>query len=75
MYLHVGPFTPYFVYGYEGIRNVLTMWLAISNPLSNPITPANPISKIAQTGIVINGREPLDEYEDNFEGKHNPRMP
>jgi hypothetical protein len=75
MYLRVGHFTPYFDYGYEGIRNVLTMWLAISNPLANPITPAKPISKIAQTGIVINGREPLDEYEDNFEGKHNPRMP
>lgn len=50
------------------------MWPLMSNPLANPIASPKPILGIAQTWIVINGREPLDEYEDYFEGKHNPKM-
>jgi hypothetical protein len=36
MYFHVGFYTPYFGYGYKGIRNVRTMWPPISDPLTNP---------------------------------------
>jgi len=29
---HVGPCTPYFGFGYGGIRSAHKMWLPISNP-------------------------------------------
>jgi hypothetical protein len=37
MYLHVGPCTPYFGFGYGGIRSAPIMWHPISNPLVNLI--------------------------------------
>jgi hypothetical protein len=42
MYPHVGPYTPYFCYGYEGM-SAPTMWPPMSNPLANPIVLPNPI--------------------------------
>jgi hypothetical protein len=57
MYPHVGPFTPYFGFGYEDIRSVLTMWPPMSNPLANPIVPPKPILGIAQVGIIIDQEE------------------
>jgi hypothetical protein len=47
MYLHVGPYTPYFGYGYEGIWSVPIMWPLMSNPLTNPMALPNPILGIA----------------------------
>ncbi len=43
MYPHVGPYTPYFGFGYGGIKGVPTMWPPMSNPLANAhiITKAN----------------------------------
>jgi hypothetical protein len=35
MYLHVGPYTPYFGSGYDGISSTPTMWPPMSNPLTN----------------------------------------
>jgi hypothetical protein len=46
MYLHVGPFTPYFGSSYKGM-SVPTMWPPMSNPLVNPTTLPNPIFGIA----------------------------
>jgi hypothetical protein len=43
--------------------------------LPNFITPPKPILGVAQVGIVTNCGEPLDEDNDSFERKHNPRMP
>jgi len=75
MYPHVRPYTPYFGYGYRGIRSAPTMWPPMSNPLANPIAPPKLVLKIAQAGIVINHEEPLDKEYDHFERKHNPKMP
>ncbi len=36
MYLHVGPYTPYLGFGYEGIGGVPTMWPSMPDPLTNP---------------------------------------
>jgi hypothetical protein len=47
IYFHVGPYTPYFGFSYEGIRSVPTMWPPRSNSLANPTTPLKPISRIA----------------------------
>jgi hypothetical protein len=47
MYPHVGPYTPYFGYGYKGIRSAPTMWPPMSNPLANPTTLPNPNLGIA----------------------------
>ncbi len=47
MCLHVGPYTPYFGSGYEGKRNVPTMWPPMSNPLVNPTTSPKLVSRIA----------------------------
>jgi hypothetical protein len=58
MYLHVGPYTPYVGFGYGGIRGVLTMWPPMSNPLVNPMASPKLVSRIAQTEIVTNCREP-----------------
>ncbi len=51
MYLHVGPYTPYFGYGYGGINNAPTMWLPRFNPLVNPITPPKLVLEITQNEI------------------------
>jgi hypothetical protein len=75
MYLHVGPYTPYFGYGYGGIKNAPSMWPPMSNPLTNPITPPKPILEITQNEIVADCGEPLGEDDDFHERKHNPKMP
>ncbi len=51
MYPHVGPYTPYFGYGYEGITNVPTVWPPMFNPLANPTTLPNPILGIDKLGL------------------------
>jgi hypothetical protein len=63
MYLHVGPYTPYFAYGYGGIRSAPTIWPLMSNPLTNPMAPKLVLG-IAQTKIITNCREPSDENND-----------
>jgi hypothetical protein len=75
MYLHVGTYTPYFGSGYGGIRSVLIVWPPMSNPLVNPTTPPQLVLGIAQTKVVTNHREPLDEDKESSERKHNPKMP
>jgi hypothetical protein len=52
MYLHVGPYTPYFGFEYGSIGSAPTMWPPMSNPLPNFISPPKPILGIAQVGIV-----------------------
>ncbi len=37
MYLHIGPYTPYFGSSYEGIKSDPTMWPPMSDPLVCPI--------------------------------------
>jgi hypothetical protein len=72
MYFHVGPYTPYFGYGYGGIKNAPTMWPPMPNPLVNPITSPKPVLEITQNEIV---GELLGEDDDFLERKHNPKMP
>ncbi len=43
MYPYVGPYTPYFGFGYGGIAGVPTMWPPMSNPLTNPTSSPKPI--------------------------------
>jgi hypothetical protein len=40
MFPHVGPYTPYFGFGYDGIGSAPTMWPLMSNPLPNFTTPS-----------------------------------
>jgi len=47
MYPHGGPYTPYFGYGYGGIRNVPIMRLPMFNPLTNPTTLVKSILGVA----------------------------
>jgi len=47
MYPHDGPYTPYFGYGYGGIRSVPIIWLPMFYPLTNPITLVKPILGVA----------------------------
>jgi hypothetical protein len=74
MYPHVGPYTPYFGFGYGGIGRVPIGWPPMFNPLTNPIAPLQPILEIAQTRVVIDHKEPLNEGKESFERKHNPKM-
>jgi hypothetical protein len=46
VYPHVGPYTPYFGFGYKGIGSVPTIWPPMSDPLINPMALPKPISKI-----------------------------
>ncbi len=75
MYLHVGPYTPKFGFGYQGIRSLPTMWPPMFNPLTNLTAPPKLILKITQARIVTNHRELLDEDEDYSKRKHNSKMP
>jgi hypothetical protein len=75
MYPHVGTYTPYFGFGYGGIGRVPILWPPMFNPFANPIAPPQPILGIAQIGVVIDHKEPLDEDMESFERKHNPKMP
>jgi hypothetical protein len=75
MYPHVGSYTPYFGYSYGGIGSVPTMWPPMFDPLINPTTSSTPILKFAQTGIITNRNNPLDEDEDYSKEKHNTKMP
>ncbi len=66
MYPHVGPCTPYFDFGYGGIKSVPTMWPPISDPLINLIAPPKLVMGIAQVGIVTNCKEFSNENKDYF---------
>jgi hypothetical protein len=48
MYPHVGLYTPYFGFGYKGVRSDPIMWPPISNPLTNPMTSLKLVLRIAQ---------------------------
>ncbi len=61
MYFQVGPYTPYFGFGYRGIKNVPTMRPPMFDPLINPMASPKPILKIAQIEIVTNYEEPSNE--------------
>jgi hypothetical protein len=75
MYLHVGPYTPYFGSGYGGIMSVLIMWPPMFDLLIVPTTLPKLLLGIAQVKIVTDHEEPLDEDEDYSKRKHTPRMP
>jgi hypothetical protein len=75
MYLHVGPYIPYFGSSYKGIGGVPIMWPPMSDPLINPMISPKLVPRIAQTRIVTNCGEPLDEDEDYSMRKHNYKMP
>ncbi len=50
------------------------MWPPMFDLLTNPTTSSKPISRTAQTDIVTNHEEPLDDNENYYERKHNLRM-
>jgi hypothetical protein len=51
MFLHVGPYTSYFGYGYGGIGSVFTMWPLMFDPFANVTAPLKLILGIAQLGL------------------------
>ncbi len=75
IYSHVGPYTPYFGFSYEGVGSVLAMWPPMSDPLINPMASLKLVLGIIQARIITDRKEPSDEDEDYFERKHNRRMP
>jgi len=44
------------------------------DPLANPIASPKLVLKIAQTRIITNRKELLDEDDDYSKKKHNPKM-
>jgi hypothetical protein len=46
MYVHVGPYTPYFCSSYGGIVTILTMWPPMFDPLIPPTTLLKLVSAI-----------------------------
>jgi hypothetical protein len=64
MYPHVGPYTPYFGFSYEGIRSVPTIWPLMSNPLTNPTLTPKLVLGITQDEFVTNHEEPLGKDHD-----------
>jgi hypothetical protein len=75
MFLHIGPYIPYFGFGYSGIGSVFIMWPPMSNPFANIMAPPKLVLGVAQIGVVTNHEEPLNEDNDSSKRKHNPRMP
>jgi hypothetical protein len=73
--LYVGPYITYFGVSYDGIGSAHVLWPLMFDCVTNIMAPPHPILGVAQVGIVTNHREPLDEDDDFFESKHNPRMP
>jgi len=65
MFLHVGPYTSYFGFGYGGIGSVLIMWPPMSDPFVNDTTPLKLISEVAQVGIITYYGEPSGEDDDS----------
>jgi hypothetical protein len=61
MFPHVGPNRPYFGYGYIGMGSVPTMWLPMSSPFINITTAPKPIFGVAQTKVVIDNGEALND--------------
>jgi hypothetical protein len=61
IFLHVGPYRPYFGSGYSDMGSVPTMWLPISSPSTNITRTPNPIFKVAQAKVVIDNGEPLND--------------
>jgi hypothetical protein len=72
MFLHVGPYRPYFGFGYSGMGSVPTMWLPMSSPFINITTTPKPIFGVAQAKVVIDNGECFTN-DDIY--KHNPKMP
>ncbi len=61
MFLHVGPYKPYFRSGYSGMGSVPTMWLPMSCPFANINITPKPIFRVAQAKVVIDNGEPLND--------------
>ncbi len=75
MFPPIGPYIPYFGSSYSGIRSVPTMWPLISNLFVNITTTTKLVLQVAQARVVIDHGEPLEDDDNSFERKHNPRMP
>jgi hypothetical protein len=75
MFPFVGPYTPYFGFGHDGMGNVPTMWPQVFSPFANITATLNLVSRVAQVGVVTNNEEPWDDGNISFERKHNPKMP
>jgi hypothetical protein len=75
MFPPIGPHTPYFGSSYSGIGSVLAMWPPISSPFVNITTTPKLVLQVAQARVVIDHGEPLDDDDNSFKRKHNPRMP
>ncbi len=65
----VGPYIPYFCFGYGGIKSAPIMWPPMSNPLTNPTTPPKLVLEITQDEVVTDHMEPLGEDDDFFKKK------
>jgi hypothetical protein len=70
---HIGPYTPFFGFGYGGIGNVLTMWPPMFDPLINPTASPKLVSRIAQARIVTDHGESSDEDKDYSKENTTPR--
>jgi hypothetical protein len=75
MFSPIGPYTPYFGSSYSGIGSVLAMWPPIYSPFVNITTTPKLVLQVAQARVVIDHGEPLDDDDNSFKRKHNPRMP
>jgi hypothetical protein len=61
MFPHVGPYKPYFGYGYSGMGSVPTMWLLMFSPFVKITTTPKPIFRITQATVVINNGKALND--------------
>jgi hypothetical protein len=74
MFPLVGPYTPYFCFGHDGMRNVPTMWPQVFSPFTNITATLKLVSRVAQVGFVTNNEESWDDDDISSKRKHNPRM-
>jgi hypothetical protein len=61
MFLHVGPYRPYFASGYDGMGSVLIMWAPMSSPFANITITPKPILGVAQIKVVVDNGEPSND--------------
>jgi hypothetical protein len=72
MFFHVGPCTPYFGPHYGGKESAPVMWLLIFDPSVNITALPKLVLGVAQTSIIIDHRELLDEDDDFSKKKTQP---
>jgi len=75
MFPCVGPYTPYFAFGYGGTGSAFIIWLLMFNLFASIMAPPKLVSGITKTRIVTNHEEPSNEDNDSSKRKRNPRMP